>query len=173
MKGKERHTGKRNGTQGSKDRQRPAAARTERWKHKPDSHDYPAAAEYLSLVMEEALAAEVVAAMEQAPMVHRLAKDLLRASRLPALPEDNVHVAADLAKVRAGELLSPVLLVRGDAGAGVALTVADGYHRICASYLLDENAPIPCHLVDPAVGPSMRDRTAGAAERQASGPANT
>jgi hypothetical protein len=42
-----------------------------------------------------------------------------------------------------------VLLVRGAFGSGVPLTVADGYHRICASYHLDENADIPCRLVDP------------------------
>jgi hypothetical protein len=30
----------------------------------------------------------------------------------------------------------------------VALTIADGYHRICASYLIDENADIPCRIVD-------------------------
>jgi hypothetical protein len=41
-----------------------------------------------------------------------------------------------------------VLLVRGRLGAGVPLTVADGYHRICASYHLDENAPIPCRIAD-------------------------
>jgi hypothetical protein len=41
-----------------------------------------------------------------------------------------------------------VLLVRGQLAHDVALTVADGYHRICASYALDENADIPCRLVD-------------------------
>ena len=29
-----------------------------------------------------------------------------------------------------------------------ALTIADGYHRICASYHLDENEDIPCRMVD-------------------------
>jgi hypothetical protein len=32
--------------------------------------------------------------------------------------------------------------------AEVALTVADGYHRICASYHLDEDTDIPCRIVD-------------------------
>jgi hypothetical protein len=50
--------------------------------------------------------------------------------------------------VAAGEQLSPVLLVRGQAKKGLALLVADGYHRICASYHLDEDADIPCRLVD-------------------------
>jgi hypothetical protein len=80
--------------------------------------------------------------------VHRKAKDLLRASALPELPPDNVHVMKDLEKVKKRELLSPVLLVRGRLDAHVPLTVADGYHRICASYHLDEDADIPCRIVD-------------------------
>jgi hypothetical protein len=28
----------------------------------------------------------------------------------------------------------------------VPLTVADGFHRICASYHLDEDADIPCRI---------------------------
>jgi hypothetical protein len=58
-------------------------------------------------------------------------------------------VAKDQKKVAKGELLSPVLLVRGQAAAGVALIVADGHHRICASYLLGLDADIPCRIVDP------------------------
>ena len=57
-------------------------------------------------------------------------------------------MARDLEKVRKGGRLSPVLLVRGVLGSGVPLTVADGYHRICASYHLDEDADIPCRLAD-------------------------
>ena len=83
-----------------------------------------------------------------APSVRHQAKDLLRASGLALLPVDNVHVAADLAKINRGEHLSPVLLVRGDFRRGVPLTIADGYHRVCASYHVNENADIPCHLVD-------------------------
>ena len=45
-------------------------------------------------------------------------------------------------------MLSPVLLVRGQAAGGLALIVADGYHRISASYHLDEDADIPCRIAD-------------------------
>jgi gluconate kinase len=48
------------------------------------------------------------------------AKDLLRASGLPVLDPDNVHVAKDLAKVKKGTPLSPVLLVRGELPRGSA-----------------------------------------------------
>jgi hypothetical protein len=40
-----------------------------------------------------------------------------------------------------------VLLVRGDLTHGRALQIADGYHRVCASYHADENTDIPCRLV--------------------------
>jgi len=120
----------------------------EHWKTEPDAHDYPAATSYLSLVAPPDLVARVVDALRAAPMDHYKAKDLLRASALALLPMDNPHVARDLDKVKSGQLLSPVLLVRGDAVKGLPLVIADGYHRICASYHLDENADIPCRIVE-------------------------
>jgi hypothetical protein len=123
-------------------------APTIHWKNEPEEHDFPAAADYLSLVLPDATANRLVAALRQADTLHRKAKDLLRASGLPLLRTDNEHVAADLRKVEHGKLLSPVLLVRGELASGVPLTVADGYHRICASHHLDENADIPCRMVD-------------------------
>ncbi|HTV11241.1 MAG TPA: hypothetical protein VME20_05195 [Acidimicrobiales bacterium] len=120
----------------------------EHWKAQPDEHDYPAAHAYLSLLTDEQTADALVKALKQAPLVLHKAKDLLRASQLPLLPDTNVHVAKDLKKVQDGEHLSPVLLVRGNLAVPVALTVADGYHRVCASYHLDEDADIPCRIVD-------------------------
>jgi hypothetical protein len=120
----------------------------EHWKLEPDEHDYPAALSYLSLVLPTASAEKVVSRLRDAEIEHFKAKDLLRAARLDLLPKSNVHVAADVRKVKRGQPLSPVLLVRGRQREGVALTVADGYHRICASYTIDENANIPCRLVD-------------------------
>lgn len=120
----------------------------EHWKEQPDDHDFPSAADYLSLLFPEDRVTKIVTALRAAPAMHRKAKDLLRASRLELLPQDNVHVAKDLAKVKSGQSLSPVLLVRGKAESDVPLTVADGYHRVCASYHIDEDADIPCHIVD-------------------------
>jgi hypothetical protein len=119
-----------------------------RWRDQPDEHDYPAAASYLNLVCDPTEVQRVVAALKEAPIEHHQAKDLLRASGLALLPPENAHVAGDLAKIRRGEALSPILLMRGDFRRGAPLTVADGYHRVCASYHLDENADIPCQLVD-------------------------
>src|SRR5713101_2998517 len=127
--------------------------RLEHWKTEPDEHDYPAALDYLTLVSSVEEAEAIVEGLKTADLTHRKAKDLLRASRLQTLPPNNVHVLADLAKVKAGKSLSPVLLVRGVLESDLPLTIADGYHRICASYWLDENADIPCRLVGwPAQG---------------------
>jgi len=130
------------------EKSKPKTLPAEHWKEEPDDHDYPAAGDYLGLLLGDHDVATVVDALRAAPITHRKAKDLLRASRLDLLPTDNVHVAEDLAKVRHGERLSPILLVRGQVGADVPLTVADGYHRICASYHIDENSDIPCRIVD-------------------------
>lgn len=80
-------------------------------------------------------------------VARRKAKDILRPARLALLTETNVRVKGDLAKIAAKQKLSPILLVRGHFQTNTALQIADGYHRACASYLTDENTPIPCRLV--------------------------
>jgi hypothetical protein len=126
----------------------PATTHKERWKESPNDHDYPAAEDYLTLISTPAAAKALARRLRTAPLVHRKAKDLLRASGLPLLDPDNFHVAKDLKKVTQGKLLSPVLCVRGMVRLHVPLIVADGYHRICASYHLDEDAEIPCRITD-------------------------
>ena len=114
----------------------------------PEAHDFPAAQDYLELILTPAQAVAVVRKLKRARITRKKAKDLLRASDLPLLKETNFHVRSDLRKVAKGEKLSPLLLVRGNAAHGRDLVVADGYHRICASYHLNENADIPCLIVD-------------------------
>jgi hypothetical protein len=121
---------------------------SEHWQLEPDAHDYPAATTYLGLICEPELAAKLVKLLQAAPHSIYDAKDLLRASRLALLEQTNAHVASDLAKVKSGRKLSPVLLVRGKFTKGRDLVIADGYHRICASYWINEDSQIPCHLVD-------------------------
>ena len=117
------------------------------WGDEPDEHDYPAAADYLALLATATQISDIVAALKQAPVVHKKAKDLLRASQLALLAEDNPHVQRDLKKIKKGTPLSPILAVRGDLNTGVAMQIADGYHRVCASYYTDENTDIPVRIV--------------------------
>jgi hypothetical protein len=118
-----------------------------RWLEKPEAHDFPAAADYLDLLADPHMVKELTERLRVGVVVHRKAKDILRAARLPLLSQDNPHVADDLSKIKKKQALSPILLVRGDLNAGVPLQIADGYHRVCASYLTDENTDIPVILV--------------------------
>jgi hypothetical protein len=130
-----------------RDKEKSAMAKNARWLAEPVESDYGAAAQYLALVMAEDRSRALATQFGGAPIRRHRANDLLRASALPLLPPDDPEVLKDLKKVRKGKKLSPVLLVRGGLGE-CALTVADGYHRICASYYLDEDATIPCQMVD-------------------------
>jgi hypothetical protein len=116
------------------------------WLPAPEDQDYPNASSYLSLLGADDVVGSVVSALRDAPIEHRKAKDILRAARLVLLPPDNAHVASDLKKIRDGKRLSPILMVRGDLASGVPAQVADGYHRVCASYYTDENTDIPLKL---------------------------
>ena len=118
-----------------------------RWKNKPDDRDYPAAGDYLALLATPGQINEIVAALKNAPIVYKKAKDLLRASRLALLPTDDPHVRVDLKKIKKGKPLSPILVVRGELSTGVAMQIADGYHRVCASYHTDENIDVPVRIV--------------------------
>lgn len=115
----------------------------EHWKHEPEAQDFPAAESYLSLIVSGPAAAKLVKRLRKKNALrHYAAKDLLRAANLPLLSTDDSEVVADIDKVNAGVKLSPVLLVRG-----IPLWVVDGYHRICASYHLDEKTEVPCRIV--------------------------
>jgi hypothetical protein len=115
----------------------------EHWKDEPEAQDFPAAASYLSLLVGPTAAAKLAKALrKQETLEHYAAKDILRAAGLLLLGPDDPEVAGDLEKVHLGKKLSPVLLVQG-----APLWVADGYHRICASYHVDEKTLVPCRIV--------------------------
>ncbi|RJQ75904.1 hypothetical protein [Amycolatopsis panacis] len=117
------------------------------WLDEPQHHDYPAAASYLALIAEPDLVDHVVKKLRNSHNAAFFkAKDILRAAALALLPADDPHVHSDLRKIHDHKDLSPILLVRGDLRAGIALQIADGYHRVCASYHTDENTDIPCRI---------------------------
>lgn len=114
-----------------------------KWMSEPEAHDYDAARDYLSLIFEPSMSRTLAREFQRETEIKVFkAKDILRASGLPALPASNAHVAKDLDKIHRGKELSPILLVRSQ-----PLIVADGYHRVCACYLTDENAEIHCKIV--------------------------
>jgi hypothetical protein len=117
------------------------------WLEKPEVHDFPAAADYLAMVADAQTVKKLTKKLKAGTVTHKKAKDILRAAQLRLLDVDNPHVAADLSKIKKGQPLSPILVVRGDFTRGVPLQIADGYHRVCASYHTDENTDIPVIIV--------------------------
>jgi hypothetical protein len=115
------------------------------WLDQPEDHDYPAAESYLSLLYDEKAAAAYSAKLKKAPVSGFKAKDIFRASSLSLLGISNSHVEKDRKKIRDGHKLSPLLLVRQSEIGKVV--IADGYHRLCAVYSIDEDAVIPCKIV--------------------------
>jgi hypothetical protein len=113
------------------------------WLDEPEQHDYTAALSYLSLHYPVTTAGDFVHALRLAETIEYKAKDIVRASGLSPLTERNSHVEHDLEKIEDGKKLSPILLVRSPE----KLLVADGWHRVCAVYLHDENSLIPCRIV--------------------------
>ena len=116
-----------------------------KWRDKPQTQDYAAAASYLTLTMNPSAATAIAIELEQAEITDFAAKDIFRASGLPLLESSNSHVKKDFARITAGEKLSPLLLYRDKIRA--TLIIADGYHRLCAVYQFDEDAMIPCRIV--------------------------
>lgn len=116
-----------------------------KWLAQPEEQDYPAARSYLSLVFEKQAVKGYVKRLRRAPISEFKAKDIFRASGLSLLGISNTHVEKDQQKIAAGKGISPLLLVRDPAHGKVI--IADGYHRLCATYSHDEDAVIPCKIV--------------------------
>ena len=115
-----------------------------RWRDKPTKDDFAAAECYLGLLFDAATVTKYIAKLRRSRGSEFKAKDLLRASDLSPLGVSNSHVERDRKKITKGTLLSPVLLVRDSKNAKVI--VADGYHRLCAAYSVDEDATVPCWI---------------------------
>jgi disulfide oxidoreductase YuzD len=115
------------------------------WLATPQNHDYPAANSYLCLLFDESSAARFVKRLRSAKVTEFKAKDIFRASQLSLLGVSNSHVKKDMEKIEHGQELSPLLLVRDTRAS--KLIIADGYHRLCAVYMFDEDAVIPCKIV--------------------------
>lgn len=113
-----------------------------KWREDVASHDYDAAAAYLSLKLESDAVSKVVKRLRKARLTRRRANDILRAAGLTPAPLDDPGVMKDLVRVLEGQRLSPVLVVSGEAGADIA----DGYHRVSLVYRIDPYGEIPLKL---------------------------
>jgi disulfide oxidoreductase YuzD len=115
------------------------------WLKEVEEHDYPSAASYLALTFTPEEVTTLVTKLRKAELTQFKAKDIFRASQLSLLGVSNLHVKKDLKKIKKGEALSPLLLVRDAVNRRVI--IADGYHRLCAIYECAEDIWIHCKIV--------------------------
>src|ERR1700680_3110675 len=117
-----------------------------KWLGEPEEKDYVAAHSHLSLALWAARARrrEAGALLRTAPEGSWRAKDVLRAARLPLLKrKQSSEVAEKLSHIASGRPISPILLIHDGRG---RLEIADGYHRACAAYLINEDTLVPGRL---------------------------
>ena len=116
------------------------------WLSEPEEHDYAAARSYLSLLYTEKITKVQVKELKREVISEFNSKDIFRAASLPLLAVSNSHVRKEQRKIEAKQSLSPLLLIRDSANSKVV--IADGYHRLCAVYSFDEDALIPCKIIN-------------------------
>jgi len=115
------------------------------WRQEVDEDNYSSAQSYLLLVLEDEAVTSLIAKLRKAKLTQFRAKDIFRASQLPLLGISNSRIEKNLKKIEKGASFSPLLLVRDVANGRVV--IADGYHRVCAVYSVDDEAWIQCKIV--------------------------
>ena len=116
------------------------------WMADVAEHNYPSADSYLSLIFDPLTASGLITnlGLKHNPIVKFKARDIFRASGLPLLGISQHQIERNLKKIKRGESLSPILLIRDTEQRKVI--VADGYHRLCAVYHHNDNLEIPCKI---------------------------
>ena len=114
------------------------------WQDDANPDDYEAAGHYLALVDNQKNIDKTLADLKAGTIVEYKATDLLRAAQLIVPKADDRPTREQIKKIKHGEPVSPVLLVRVPALRKVI--VADGFHRICAAYRIDPDVVLHCKL---------------------------
>jgi hypothetical protein len=114
------------------------------WQDDANPSDYEAASHYLALVDIQKNIDKTLADLKVGTIVEYKAADLLRAAQLIVPKADDRPTREQIKKIRRGEAVSPVLLVRAPALKKVI--IADGFHRICAAYRIDPDVMLHCKL---------------------------
>lgn len=113
-----------------------------KWLDEVADHDYAAAEAYLSLKLNSEAVQKAIKRLRKAPLTTRRANDILRAAGTTAASLDDPGVMKDLIKVIEGRHLSPVLVLRTETAADIAV----GYHRVSLAYRIDAYEEVPLKL---------------------------
>lgn len=116
-----------------------------KWFDTPELHDYDASFDYMRLIFDEKTCNKIIEDLKNAPMTSFKAKDIFRASGLSLADASNFHVKKNLKKMKNGEKMVPILLVRDSKHGKVH--ISDGFHRLSAVWTLSEDINIPCKII--------------------------
>jgi disulfide oxidoreductase YuzD len=116
-----------------------------KWLPDVEEQDYLAAESYLTILYSENKVTKMIAKFRNAAVVQFKTVDIFRACELPLKSASNAQVKEQKKKISKGESLSPILLLRDELNGKVV--IADGYHRMCAVYEVNEEAVIPCKII--------------------------
>jgi hypothetical protein len=110
------------------------------WLDEVKDHDFTAALNYLSLLLDEDRASAAVHDLKRGKVVKRRANDVLRACRREPLSERDPGVVREAGKVTARRKLAPLLVVSFE---DVGADIVDGYHRLSLAYSRDPFEAVP------------------------------
>ena len=110
----------------------------------PVDNDYISAERYLSFLFKPRKCRKLLQKLRAVPMSEYPAKDIWRVSRTAMSEVAAVDWSYHQQKIRDGEALVPILIVRQNDGSG--LLIADGFHRMCALFTEDELIKVPCKI---------------------------
>lgn len=115
-----------------------------KWLERPAEKDFKAAETFLQLLYGPKKARGYSKNLAKANLAKYAARDLLRASETPVAEVQAFDWAKQRSEITAGTPMSPILLIRQENGGH--LIVADGFHRLCAVFSIDQDALIPCFV---------------------------
>jgi hypothetical protein len=115
-----------------------------RWSKQVDQKHYDSAFSYLSLKYDPVDAMRLVKKFKAAKITTRHAADILRASQLKPLKEDDPGVQKEEKKLEDGKEFAPVLVLNYH----VWTDIADGYHRTSYAYHLDPFTDVAVKIVN-------------------------
>ncbi len=116
------------------------------WLPEVKESNYIDAESYLNLIYFPDQVLEIISNLRKSNIVLFKAKDVLRASRLQLLTNNNYHVKLEMEDITQEIPLSPLLLVK-DKDLKGKLIIADGYHRLCSIYNFNEDFSIHCKII--------------------------
>lgn len=114
------------------------------WSKDVADHDYEAAVAYLGLLFKPKKAGRLSAKMRKAEISEFLAKDILRASDISLSYIKAFDWTKQQEEIEHQDPMSPILIVRQCKGR--PLLIADGFHRLCATFVADQEVKVPCKI---------------------------